>query len=57
MFLVTVVTPQAKWMRKVFIYLNDAESYCDYMQNCGMGIWSLEKVTTELYDEFAATPK
>lgn len=45
MFLVTLFNPEtAKLVRKTFHVLHDAEEYCDYCFNCGLAVWSLEKV-------------
>jgi len=54
MFLCTVIDPQtAKFVRRVFRKLCDAELFCDYCVNCRITIWELEMVDCELSEAFA----
>jgi len=55
MFLLTIINPEtAKYVRRVFKSLSDAEVFCDYCENCRIPILELEKVDTTLSDMFAA---
>jgi len=53
MFLVTIINPDtAQLLRRVFLFLEDAERYMDYVAGCRITIWELVRVDTTLSDLF-----
>lgn len=52
MFLVTVLIPSGRLVRRCFSQLRDAELFCDVCACDGLPIWEFAKVDTTISDYF-----
>jgi hypothetical protein len=52
MFLVTVLIPSGRLVRRCFSQLRDAELFCDMCACDGLPIWEVTQVDTTISDHF-----